>query len=307
MADTIRRGAAHHGRTGALLALSLLIVILAVSLLEPGWAHGADDGSNSAFAGDDPNATAAATATPVTVQYGKDARQYYLAWIPPQPTTRTAVVVVHGGYWIGGSPTSVSGLNKKLYADGIPSFSVGYRLAEEAKWPAQRTDVLAAMSDIKSKADSYAISPRRVALIGSSAGGHIALAIASTEGAKATCAAISYSAPTSIDLAQSDAGGDARRDRLATAAQRLAPTVKQKKTANLPVSPSSSDAPALLFAGQREWLPYVNSSLYVNAYKGTGLAVQPVILSAVSEHAQAYALNMPLVWRMTTKFLDEHC
>lgn len=298
--NTLGRGA--HSMFAVLVtALWLLVALMLGTLMIPAAAKGASTGDPTS------STTDALDAAPVTISYGTGSSQYYLAWLPPQPTTRTAVALLHGGFWISGSPSATAPLNRKLYEAGIPSFSIGYRLATSAKWPAQRTDTQAALDDIKRRAGEFEIDPRSVALIGSSAGGQIALSIASGMGRADICAAVTYSAPTSMNVVRADGAGDYRRQMLATASTKLAPTAKLTRSATVPYTPSRTDAPTMLFAGQSEWMPYRQSSLYVQAYKDTGLEVRPVILSGVSEHAMKYALSQPIVWRLTMEFIDKHC
>ena len=52
---------------------------------------------------------------------------------------------------------------------------MGYRLSDEAIWPAQIHDVKAAIRFIRANADRYGIDPQKIGLIGPSAGGHLVL------------------------------------------------------------------------------------------------------------------------------------
>lgn len=251
----------------------------------------------------------AARRTPTSPQlyYGGRATQTYDAWIPPVPSTRMAVVTVHGGSWVRGSTAGMAVFNRRLYALGIPSFSVDYRRADEAEWPAQNLDVVRALADIRSRAASYGIDPHRIALIGSSAGGHISLSVASIQGRAATCAVVAYSPPTSIRLVQSQAAKGYREEQLARRATQLAPTRAQARSATLPATPSRTDAPALLFAGTQEWVLPRNSQRYVAAYRHVHLDVRLVLRRGDGRHANAYAASTPSVWTSTLSFIRTHC
>ncbi|MFI7585906.1 alpha/beta hydrolase [Spongisporangium articulatum] len=241
--------------------------------------------------------------------YGGQAKQQYSTWIPAQPTTDMAVVTVHGGSWIYGDATKMYAFNRKLYAAGIPSFSIDYRSAFDAEWPAQRTDLLTALAQIRSQAPQYGIDPAKIALIGSSAGGQIALSVASSEGRKVSCAAVAYSPPTSLRYALNlrRTGVTTEQKALSTGARWLTPTKAQVASATVPKSPSKADTPALLFAGADEWLSFRNSTRYVQAYAGKGLDVRAVVLKGEQRHASAYAAKSASVWKQTLAFIDRHC
>lgn len=54
-------------------------------------------------------------------------------------------------------------------------FDAQYRFSREARWPAQLDDVRAAIRWIIDHAAEYQVDPTRIALLGRSAGGHLAL------------------------------------------------------------------------------------------------------------------------------------
>ena len=153
------------------------------------------------------SSTTAEPVDAVEAAYGSHARQRYLAVLPPAPTGgRPAVIVLHGGFWIRGDATGSSyEINRRLYELGYPSFAVNYRLAEDAPWPAQRDDVFAALDHIRKHAREYGVDPERIAAVGPSAGGHLALWLARHgQGKESVRAVVAYSAPTNVARIQSD-------------------------------------------------------------------------------------------------------
>ncbi|MFO8012848.1 MAG: alpha/beta hydrolase [Phycisphaerae bacterium] len=58
--------------------------------------------------------------------------------------------------------------------------SVGYRLSGEAIWPAQIHDCKAAVRWLKAHAETYNLDPDRIAVWGSSAGGHLVAMLGAT-------------------------------------------------------------------------------------------------------------------------------
>jgi len=93
---------------------------------------------------------------------------------------RRALLLVHGGGWRGGERQEFAPLMQALAQEGYTSLSVDYRLAPAVRHPAQLTDVKCALRWLKAHAAELDIDPDRVALLGSSAGGHLATLAAYT-------------------------------------------------------------------------------------------------------------------------------
>lgn len=88
------------------------------------------------------------------------------------------IVVIHGGGWDSGDRTQLAGWNSRWAARGYAVAAVSYRLAPRWLWPAQREDVLAAIAWLKAHATTLGIDSTRLVLLGRSAGGQIATAVA---------------------------------------------------------------------------------------------------------------------------------
>jgi acetyl esterase/lipase len=100
-----------------------------------------------------------------------------------QPESRPAsghpcVVVIHGGGWDGGDRTQLADANRRLAAEGYAVAAIGYRLAPAHPWPAARDDVVAAVAHLRAEARTLGVDPARIALLGRSAGGQLATAVA---------------------------------------------------------------------------------------------------------------------------------
>lgn len=91
---------------------------------------------------------------------------------------RPCVIVIHGGGWDGGERTELPAWNSHLVVRGYAVAAISYRLAPRFPWPAQRDDVLAAIAWLKANAGKLEIDPTRFVLLGRSAGGQIATAVA---------------------------------------------------------------------------------------------------------------------------------
>ncbi|QDU92590.1 alpha/beta hydrolase [Lignipirellula cremea] len=90
------------------------------------------------------------------------------------------VLFFHGGSWKAGSKKScqVTWLAEHGYAVA----SVDYRLTKTAKFPALIHDCKGAIRFLRAHADHYGYAAERVAVAGSSAGGHLAALVATSGG-----------------------------------------------------------------------------------------------------------------------------
>jgi acetyl esterase/lipase len=86
-----------------------------------------------------------------------------------------AVVVVHGGAWMGGDPSQAAGNALHFARRGIATVSISYRLAPAHHFPAPLDDVRRGLRHVRAHAAELGIDPGRIALLGLSAGAHLAL------------------------------------------------------------------------------------------------------------------------------------
>ncbi len=102
--------------------------------------------------------------------------------LPATTTSKPPVLIVwvHGGAWRAGSKADMpfGALLEKGYAVA----SVDYRLSPVAKFPAQVHDIKAAIRFLRAKQSEHGIDARRIAIAGSSAGGHVAALVGVTNG-----------------------------------------------------------------------------------------------------------------------------
>jgi acetyl esterase/lipase len=92
---------------------------------------------------------------------------------------RPAVLMFHGGGWIGGDRSHMADMANFLASLGYTSATAQYRLATKSgsHYPAQLQDAVAAVKFLKTHANEYGIDPERIAVMGESAGGQIALMV----------------------------------------------------------------------------------------------------------------------------------
>jgi acetyl esterase/lipase len=115
------------------------------------------------------------------------AADYY---VPKGPGKFPVVIAMHGGGWQLGGRTGFRFLGPYFAQRGIALFSIEYRLSKpgQPSYPKPVQDVRAAIQFVKYKADELKVDPQRVALMGASAGAHLA-ALAALAGDAAPFAA----------------------------------------------------------------------------------------------------------------------
>lgn len=85
------------------------------------------------------------------------------------------VIVIHGGSWKGGDKSDFAHWDRWLARQGFAVFDIQYRLQPAPNWQAATGDVKCAIGWVKRNAARYGADKNRIALLGRSAGGHLAL------------------------------------------------------------------------------------------------------------------------------------
>ena len=111
------------------------------------------------------------------------------------------LVLIHGGGWDNGSRKELSNLSHRLARRGISVATLDYRLAPDGTWPAPAEDVRVAISMLKGQADVLAINPKKFVLMGRSAGGQIAEAVAATGTIPEVAGCVALYAPADMHFA----------------------------------------------------------------------------------------------------------
>ncbi len=115
--------------------------------------------------------------------YGAGPLQRGEWWLPPGAADADrrlpTVLLVHGGYWRPGYDRSLEdAVAADLAGRGHLVWNVDYR-ASDAAWPATLLDVAAAHDHLVHGRYAGRVDPARTAVVGHSAGGHLALWLAS--------------------------------------------------------------------------------------------------------------------------------
>lgn len=117
---------------------------------------------------------------------------------PAGPGPHPVVLCFHGGAWTAGNrkeltvptisipgvtpaPSNEVGILENLARRGYAAATVSYRLAPKNKFPAQIEDAKTAVRFLRANAKKYDLDPDRVAAMGFSAGGHLALLLGTTD------------------------------------------------------------------------------------------------------------------------------
>ncbi len=111
------------------------------------------------------------------------------AFVPEGEGPFATCILVHGGGFTKGDKHSfITPLFEPLAKAGFTWFTINYRLAPQHPWPACADDVASAIRWVKAHAAEYKVDPKRIAIIGESAGGHL-VSWAGVMGEGETCVA----------------------------------------------------------------------------------------------------------------------
>lgn len=115
------------------------------------------------------------------IAYNNDTLPKHLLdiYVPPNVKDKVPLIVfIHGGGWIGNDKYADIGYMKNTVSEIIKSgyalASIDYRFATQAIFPAQIQDCNRAVSFLFDNAEKYGLDTERIALMGFSAGGHLA-------------------------------------------------------------------------------------------------------------------------------------
>jgi acetyl esterase/lipase len=111
---------------------------------------------------------------------------------------RPVIVAVHGGSWRSGDRHQLAAIYRYFAARGWAVATVDHTLAPKAQFPAQKTDVVAAVRWLQQHADELGIDPRRVVLYGRSSGAHLALLTAYASDLSGIRGVVAWYPPTDL-------------------------------------------------------------------------------------------------------------
>nr|WP_303652886.1 alpha/beta hydrolase [Paludisphaera mucosa] len=190
------------------------------------------------------------------------------------------VVFIHGGGWRAGDKRDFRDGLFGVAQQGCAGVSVQYRFAPKHPFPAQLDDVKAAVRFVREHAKEWKLDPDRIAVMGGSAGAHLALLLATTadedpkdaKTSSAVKAAVSLAGPTDLTRPYPDASRAMVEDLLGQAR-------KADRAAQDAASPlhhlNAGDAPVLLIHGTKDQLvPYDQATAFEEACKKVGVEAE---------------------------------
>jgi len=100
-------------------------------------------------------------------------------YMPPGVAAPPLVVWVHGGAWTSGTKANAP---TQFVEHGYAMASLDFRQSTDARFPAQVHDIKAAIRFLRASARRYGYRADRIAIAGSSSGGHLAALVGVTNG-----------------------------------------------------------------------------------------------------------------------------
>ena len=200
------------------------------------------------------------------------------------------IIWIHGGAWMAGSKDAPSPA-LRFTTNGYAVAHVGYRLSQEATFPAQIHDCKAAVRWLRANASKYNLDPNKFIAWGGSAGGHLVALLGTTGGvaelkgdvndlkeSSRVQGVVDWFGPTDF-LRIGDAESDLRHNAPDSPESKLigGPLLENKDKAAKasPIAYVSKDAPPfLIINGDRDrTVPFNQSELLYAALKKAGVDV----------------------------------
>jgi len=144
------------------------------------------------------------------VAYGPDRAQRLDVYAPTRAHSAPVVLMVHGGGWRRGDKAMDSVVDAKV-ARWVPRgaivVSIDYRMLPAAPVATQASDVARALAFVQGRAHRWGGDPRRVVLMGHSAGAHLVALVAASPSLRAAAGARAPLGTVLLDSAALDVPG----------------------------------------------------------------------------------------------------
>lgn len=225
--------------------------------------------------------------------------------VPDDGALHPTILYLHSGAWITGDRTGGPAIRHATR--GYAVASIDYRLAPQYTWPAQIEDCKAAVRWLRANAARFHLDPNRIVVFGTSAGGHLAAMLGTTNGRRelegialgnvqfssSVLAVIDWYGPT--DLLHLDDQKLPCYPGLDGNAPFMPPSLlmgcaiqqcKEKTAAASPINyASDDDPPFLIMQGMMDCLvPWQQSTTFYDALKEHGVDASLVMLPT-AQHA----------------------
>lgn len=227
------------------------------------------------------------------IEYGRASHTALLldASIPDGPGPYPIAILIHGGGWDSGdkSGSNVPGNGADITPWFAPLtdakftwFSINYRPSTLQPWPACLEDVQTAIRWVKAHARDFKGDPRRIALFGHSAGGHLAChAALVADDTTRVQAVVGFAPVTDLEQDAKNRGG------LSTSLQRLFGQPKEPNATSLAIlraaSPinhiSRAAPPFLLIHGDADkTVAFSMTETFLAKLKATGIRADLIVI-----------------------------
>lgn len=254
-----------------------------------------------------------APAADLRIAYGPSAVQFAELRLPAgagsaaAPRALLTVFLIHGGCWLNAYGVDhVAGIAESLRQQGMAVFAVEYRRVgdEGAGLPGTFDDIRTAFDSLRALAPRHGLDLSRVLLMGHSAGGHLALWLASEPGVRVR-GVVALAAVTNLAefAGPSGCGGAVPRLMGGTPAE-----VRERYAAYSPASrprPPAGTRVVLVTGEQDRIVPESQADAYRAALPGTpGLQLPGGHFDLVAAWTPAWAAILELVEELSAGPLD---
>ena len=239
--------------------------------------------------------------------------------------TRTPAPVVlyfHGGGWRNGNKSNcLAGI--PLAVKGYVVASVNYRLSQQAIFPAAIEDCKGAVRFLRANAAKYGVDPAHVAVMGDSAGGHLAALLGTSGGSKElegatggnleqssrVQAVVDYYGPIDFIAILSQKSDIKRGEPGAPEVQLLGGRTLERKDLAIQASPltyvTKDDPPFLIVHGEKDpRVPREQPQALLEALQAAGVEARLHLVKNAKHGFNAAERNS--VIPILTEFLDKH-
>ena len=235
-------------------------------------------------------------------------------YVPSGAGPFPAIVLLHGGGWTVGDKCWLSTQSMSLEEAGFVAFTINYRLAPTFCFPVPEEDTAAAISFLRQHASTYKIDPGKIGLLGTSAGGQIAVMTAYREGFGSTGTKVAAIASWSgaFDMIKiiderPDSAEVQDRERTASCLSESASATAPSSVAKLDASSIASQkltsdfTPTFIANAVNEFIPLDQAEAFHQELQGLGVPTQ--LLTPPSGHATQYTRQ---AIQPTIDFLDQY-
>jgi acetyl esterase/lipase len=241
-------------------------------------------------------------------------------YLPLKVEKPPLVVYIHGGGWRSGSRKN--SFASWIAEHGYALASIEYRLSKVATFPAQIHDCKGAVRWLRANATKYGYDVERIAVVGTSAGGYLAVLLGTTAGEKEmegevggnldqssrVQAVVDFYGPTDFVLRskdqpkQTDTPGGKVYQLLGKPVKK---NVELAKTASPAFHVTKDDPPLLIFHGTQDKTVLINQAERIrDAYKSEGLIVEYRTVEGAGHGGSAY--TTPKCQEPTLQFLKRY-